>query len=100
MESVKSEEYGEATFVVEVNMEAGEVQWMRQGVVIQSAHKFTLKQVGKKRSLTIHKLSLSDQGTYRCETLHDCTRGELTVEREYMTRLCLPLAFTGYDAKS
>uniref|UniRef100_A0A3B3Q3E2 Obscurin-like protein 1 n=1 Tax=Paramormyrops kingsleyae TaxID=1676925 RepID=A0A3B3Q3E2_9TELE len=85
MESVKSEEYGEATFVVEVNMEAGEVQWMRQGVVIQSGPKFTLKQVGRKRSLTIHKLSLSDQGMYRCETLHDCTRGELTVEPRKVT---------------
>ncbi|XP_048835457.1 obscurin-like protein 1 isoform X14 [Brienomyrus brachyistius] len=85
MESVKSEEYAEATFVVEVNMEAGEVQWMRQGVVIQSGPKFTLKQVGRKRSLTIHKLSLSDQGTYRCETLHDCTRGELAVEPRKVT---------------
>ncbi len=34
-----------------------------------------------KRSLTIHKLNLSDRGTYSCETLHDRTQAKLTVER-------------------
>ncbi|XP_016305526.1 obscurin-like protein 1 [Sinocyclocheilus anshuiensis] len=80
MDPVVAEEFGEATLEVEVSLETAEVQWMRQGVVIHPGSKFTLKQNGQKRSLTIHKLTLSDRGTYSCETLHDRTRAKLTVE--------------------
>ncbi|XP_051787148.1 obscurin-like protein 1a isoform X2 [Erpetoichthys calabaricus] len=80
LEAVIGEEHGEATLEVEVSLESGEVQWMRQGVVIQSSPKFTLNASGKKRSLTVHNLSISDRGTYRCETLHDRTQGKLMVE--------------------
>uniref|UniRef100_A0A8B9H1J2 Obscurin-like protein 1 n=1 Tax=Astyanax mexicanus TaxID=7994 RepID=A0A8B9H1J2_ASTMX len=80
MESVVVEEHGEATLEVEVSLECGEVQWMRQGVVIHPGPKFTLKQSGQKRSLTIRKLALSDRGTYSCETLHDRTQAKLGVE--------------------
>lgn len=82
MDPVAAEEFGEATLEVEVSLETAEVQWMRQGVVIHPGSKFTLKQCGKKRSLTIHKLALSDRGTYSCETLHDRTQAKLSVERE------------------
>uniref|UniRef100_A0A8C2KWA8 Obscurin-like protein 1 n=1 Tax=Cyprinus carpio TaxID=7962 RepID=A0A8C2KWA8_CYPCA len=82
MDPVVAEEFGEATLEVEVSLETAEVQWMRQGVVIHPGSKFTLKQNGQKRSLTIHKLTLSDRGTYSCETLHDSTQAKLTVERE------------------
>ncbi|KAJ8349563.1 hypothetical protein SKAU_G00246930 [Synaphobranchus kaupii] len=85
MESVLSEEFGEATLEVEVSPESGEVHWMRQSVVIQPGPKFTLKQNGQKRSLTIHNLTISDQGTYRCETLHDRTQGKLNVEPRKIT---------------
>ncbi|KAL1267529.1 hypothetical protein QQF64_032892 [Cirrhinus molitorella] len=80
MDPVVAEEFGEATLEVEVSHETAEVQWMRQGVVIHPGSKFTLKQNGQKRSLTIHKLTLSDRGTYSCETLHDRTQAKLTVE--------------------
>ncbi|XP_016301135.1 obscurin isoform X2 [Sinocyclocheilus anshuiensis] len=80
MGPVVAEEFGEATLEVEVSHETAEVRWMRQGVVIHPGSKFTLKQNGKKRSLTIHKLTLSDRGTYSCETLHDRTQAKLTVE--------------------
>uniref|UniRef100_A0A8C1QZ22 Obscurin-like protein 1 n=1 Tax=Cyprinus carpio TaxID=7962 RepID=A0A8C1QZ22_CYPCA len=80
MSPVVAEEFGEATLEVEVSHETAEVQWMRQGVVIHPGSKFILKQNGKKRSLTIHKLTLSDRGTYSCETLHDRTQAKLTVE--------------------
>ncbi|XP_066541966.1 obscurin-like protein 1 [Hoplias malabaricus] len=80
MESVVAEEFGEATLEVEVSLEYGEVQWMRQGVVIHPGPKFTLKQNGPKRLLTIHKLALSDRGMYSCETLHDRTQAQLSVE--------------------
>ncbi|KAF4087196.1 hypothetical protein AMELA_G00092870 [Ameiurus melas] len=80
MESVVAEEFGEATLEVELSLECGEVQWMRQGVVIHPGPKFTLMQNGQKRMLTIHKLALSDRGTYSCETLHDRTQAGLSVE--------------------
>ncbi|XDV30095.1 hypothetical protein PO909_033087 [Leuciscus waleckii] len=80
MDPVVAEEFAEATLEVEVSLETAEVQWMRQGVVIHPGSKFTLKQSGKKHSLTIHKLTLSDRGTYSCETLHDRTQAQLSVE--------------------
>lgn len=82
MEAVMAEEFGEATLETEISLETGEVQWMRQGVVIQSGPRYTLGQNGCKRSLTIQNLSLSDRGTYRCETLHDRAQVKLNVERK------------------
>lgn len=86
MASVVSEEYGQATLEVEVNLEAAEVQWMRQGLVIQPGPKYTLNSEGYRRSLTVHSLGISDRGTYCCETLHDRTQGKLNVECK-----CAPL---------
>lgn len=83
-EAVMAEEFGEATLETEISIETGEVQWMRQGVVIQPGPRHTLAQSGCKRSLTIHNLTISDRGTYRCETLHDRTQVKLNVERKYM----------------
>ncbi|XP_034720665.1 obscurin-like protein 1a isoform X1 [Etheostoma cragini] len=80
MEAVMAEEFGEATLETEISLEMGEVQWMRQGVVIQPGPRHTLAQDGCKRSLTIQNLTLSDRGTYRCETLHDRTQVKLNVE--------------------
>lgn len=83
MEAVMAEEFGDATVETEITLEMGEVQWMRQGVVIQPGPRHTLTQNGCRRSLTIHNLTLSDRGTYRCETLHDRTQVKLNVERKY-----------------
>ncbi|KAK2857016.1 hypothetical protein Q5P01_005751 [Channa striata] len=80
MEAVMAEEFGDATLETEISLETGEVQWMRQGVVIQPGPRYTLAQDGCKRRLTIHNLTLSDRGTYRCETLHDRTQVKLNVE--------------------
>nr|XP_055069179.1 obscurin-like protein 1a isoform X2 [Misgurnus anguillicaudatus] len=80
MEAVMAEEFGEATLETEVNTESGEVQWIRQGLVIQPGPRHKLTQNGCKRSLTISNLTLSDRGTYRCETLHDRTQVKLNVE--------------------
>ncbi|XP_049426226.1 obscurin-like protein 1a [Epinephelus fuscoguttatus] len=80
MEAVMAEEFGKATLETEISIETGEVQWMRQGVVIQPGPRHTLTQNGCKRSLTIQNLTLSDRGTYRCETLHDRTQVKLNVE--------------------
>ncbi|XP_035533527.1 obscurin-like protein 1a [Morone saxatilis] len=80
MEAVMAEEFGDTTLETEISIETGEVQWMRQGVVIQPGPRHTLTQNGCKRILTIQNLSLSDRGTYRCETLHDRTQVKLNVE--------------------
>ncbi|XP_020317865.1 obscurin-like protein 1 isoform X4 [Oncorhynchus kisutch] len=85
MVPVVAEQFGEATLEVEVGLDSGEVQWMRQGVVIHPGPKFTLKQKCRRRSLTIHKLTLSDRGTYSCETLHDRTQAQLIVEPRKIT---------------
>ncbi|KAF6738677.1 Obscurin [Oryzias melastigma] len=80
MTPVVAEEYSEATLEVELSLDSGEVQWMRQGVLIHPCAKYSLKNKGQKRSLTIHKLAVSDRGTYSCESLHDRTQAQLTVQ--------------------
>ncbi|KAM9836161.1 obscurin-like protein 1a [Aulostomus maculatus] len=85
MEPIMAEEFGDATLETEISLETGEVQWMRQGVVIQPGPRYTLSQNGCKRSLTIQNLTLSDRGTYRCETLHDRTQVKLNVEPRKIT---------------
>ncbi|CAJ1078774.1 obscurin-like isoform X15 [Xyrichtys novacula] len=85
MAPVVAEEYSEATLEVEVSVDSGEVQWMRQGVLIHPGAKYTLKHKSQKHSLTIHTLAMSDRGTYSCETLHDRTQAQLTVEPRKVT---------------
>ncbi|XP_062258669.1 obscurin-like protein 1 isoform X5 [Platichthys flesus] len=80
MMPVVAEEYGEALLEVEVSVDSEEVQWMRQGVLIHPDAKYTLKHKGQKHSLSIRPLAMSDRGTYSCETLHDRTQAQLTVE--------------------
>ncbi|KAG7278531.1 hypothetical protein CRUP_009795, partial [Coryphaenoides rupestris] len=79
MAPVTAEEFGEATLEVEVSLDCGEVQWMRQGVLLHPGGKYTLKQQGCTRALTVHKLSVSDRGSYSCESLHDRTQAQLIV---------------------
>ena len=90
MTPVVAEEYSEALLEVEVSVDSEEVQWMRQGVLIHPDPKYTLKHTGQKHSLAIHKLATSDRGTYSCETLHDRTQAQLTVERECARVLTMP----------
>ncbi|XP_067843090.1 obscurin-like protein 1 isoform X5 [Heptranchias perlo] len=85
MESAVSEELQDATFEVEVSSESAEVQWMKQGVVIQPSPKFVLQRDGRTRRLTVRSTGFADRGNYRCETLHDKTQGKLTVEPRRIT---------------
>uniref|UniRef100_UPI00398F0F38 obscurin-like protein 1a isoform X2 n=1 Tax=Pristiophorus japonicus TaxID=55135 RepID=UPI00398F0F38 len=80
MTSAVSEELQDATFEVEVSCESAEVQWMKQGVVIQPGPKFLLQREGRTRRLTVHGTVSADRGNYRCETLHDKTQAKLIVE--------------------
>lgn len=90
MTPVVAEEYSDAILEVEVSLDSGEVQWMRQGVLIHPDAKYTLKHKGRKHSLTIHKLAMCDRGTYSCETLHDRSQAQLTVERECARVFTMP----------
>ncbi|XP_059823540.1 obscurin-like protein 1 isoform X2 [Hypanus sabinus] len=80
MVGVAVEEFQDATFEVEVSCGAAEVQWMKQGVVIQAGPRFLLQSEGRLRRLTVLGTTVTDRGTYRCETLHDRTQGKLSVE--------------------
>ena len=88
MAPLTAEEFGEATLEVEVSLDSGEVQWMRQGVLLHPGAKYSLKRKGCTHSLTVHKLAVSDRGSYSCESLHDRTQAQLTVERECTHGVC------------
>ncbi|KAM6071117.1 obscurin-like protein 1 [Chlamydotis macqueenii] len=74
------EEEEDACLEVEVSHEAAEVQWLKQGILLQPGSKYQLQESGCRRTLTIRCLGPADRGTYRCETLHDRTQAKLCVE--------------------
>ncbi|XP_054826058.1 obscurin-like protein 1 [Eublepharis macularius] len=72
---------------VKLSLENAEVQWMKQGILLQPSIKYSMEAHGHQRALTIHNAELSDRGTYRCESLHDRTQARLNVEpRKVMVR--------------
>ncbi|NXN44776.1 OBSL1 protein, partial [Rhinoptilus africanus] len=75
-----AEEQGDACLEVEVSHEAAEVQWLKQGILLQPGSKYQLEESGCRRTLTIRCLGPADRGTYRCESLHDRTQAKLCVE--------------------
>ncbi|NXW40578.1 OBSL1 protein, partial [Nyctiprogne leucopyga] len=80
LQDMVAEEQGDVCLEVEVSHEAAEVQWLKQGVLLQPGSKYQLQESGRRRTLTIHCLSPADRGTYRCESLHDRTQAKLCVE--------------------
>lgn len=83
LRDVVAEEQGDVCLEVEVSHEAAEVQWLKQGVLLQPSSKYQMQESGHRRTLTIRCLGHADRGTYRCESLHDRTQARLCVEREY-----------------
>ncbi|XP_065269726.1 obscurin-like protein 1 [Emys orbicularis] len=79
LQDVVAEELQDALLEVELSCEAGEVQWLKQGVLVQPGSKYQFQEAGRRRGLTIRSLSPSDRGTYRCESLHDRTQAKLSV---------------------
>ncbi|XP_019409093.1 PREDICTED: obscurin-like protein 1 [Crocodylus porosus] len=87
LQDVVVEELQDACLEVELSHAGAEVQWLKQGVLLQPGAKYQLQEAGCRRTLTIRSLSPSDRGTYRCETLHDRTQAKLSVEpRKVMVR--------------
>ncbi|XP_051479163.1 obscurin-like protein 1 [Apus apus] len=80
LQDMVAEEQGDVCLEVEVSHEAAEVQWLKQGVLLQPGSKYQLQESGCRRTLTIHCLGPTDRGTYRCESLHDRTQARLCVE--------------------
>ncbi|XP_066046190.1 obscurin-like protein 1 [Chamaea fasciata] len=80
LQDVVAEEQGDVCLEVEVSHEAAEVQWLKQGILLQPSSKYLLQESGCRRTLTICCLSPADRGTYRCESLHDRTQAKLLVE--------------------
>nr|XP_033803029.1 obscurin-like protein 1 isoform X2 [Geotrypetes seraphini] len=80
LQNVIAEEMQDVTLEVEVSVEGAEVQWLKQGVVIQPSRKYTLETSGQRHMLTIHNVTFSDRGNYRCESLHDKTQARLCVD--------------------
>lgn len=83
LQDMVAEEQGDVCLEVEVSHKAAEVQWLKQGVLLQPSSKYLLQESGCRRTLTICCLGPADRGTYRCESLHDRTQAKLHVEREY-----------------
>ncbi|XP_039926012.1 obscurin-like protein 1 [Hirundo rustica] len=80
LQDVVAEEQGDVCLEVEVSHEAAEVQWLKQGILLQPGSKYLLQESGRRRTLTICCLGPADRGTYRCESLHDRTQAKLHVE--------------------
>ncbi|XP_029460824.1 obscurin-like protein 1 [Rhinatrema bivittatum] len=87
LQNVIAEELEDVILEVEVSVEGAEVQWLKQGVVIQPSNKYTLETSGRRHVLRIHNITFSDRGNYRCESLHDKTQARLCVDaRKVMLR--------------
>ncbi|XP_065493478.1 obscurin-like protein 1 isoform X4 [Caloenas nicobarica] len=91
LRDVVAEEKGNACLEVEVSHEAAEVQWLKQGVLLQPSSKYQMQESGHRRTLTIRCLGPADRGTYRCESLHDRTQARLCVEPQKVS-IRMPLA--------
>ncbi|XP_066467658.1 obscurin-like protein 1 isoform X2 [Tiliqua scincoides] len=75
-----AEEGQDMRLEVELSLESAEVQWMKQGILLQQSPKYFMEAYGYRRALTIRGIELADRGTYRCESLHDRTQAKLSVE--------------------
>ncbi|XP_061465395.1 obscurin-like protein 1 isoform X2 [Rhineura floridana] len=75
-----AEEGQDVRLEVELSLESAEVQWMKQGILLQQNTKYSMEAHGSQRALTIYNTELADRGTYRCESLHDRTQARLIME--------------------
>nr|XP_028596729.1 obscurin-like protein 1 isoform X1 [Podarcis muralis] len=85
LRDLMAEEGQDVCLEVELSLESAEVQWMKQGILLQQNTKYSMEACGSQRTLTIHNIELADRGTYRCESLHDRTQARLSVEPRRVT---------------
>ncbi|XP_062972899.1 obscurin-like protein 1 isoform X2 [Elgaria multicarinata webbii] len=80
LRDLAAEEGQDVRLEVELSLESAEVQWMKQGILLQQNTKYAMEAHGPRRALTVYNVELADRGTYRCESLHDRTQARLSVE--------------------
>lgn len=74
------------TLRCEINKLGGDVQWLKDGQEICPSRRHTIRAQGRERSLTIHQLVEQDSGEYVCESTHDRTSANVTVESKSISR--------------
>ncbi|XP_028831503.1 obscurin isoform X13 [Denticeps clupeoides] len=67
------------TFECEVSRANADVKWFKHDVELKPGKKIGIHSQGRKRSLSINKCELEDQGEYICRTADDNTAAKLTV---------------------
>uniref|UniRef100_A0A663MVW4 Obscurin-like protein 1 n=1 Tax=Athene cunicularia TaxID=194338 RepID=A0A663MVW4_ATHCN len=68
-----AEEQGDVCLEVEVSHEAAEVQWLKQGILLQPGSKYQLQELGsgRRRVLQLSRCETADAGIYTCDA-GDC----------------------------
>ena len=67
LQNVEKDEFQKAEFRCEANREDLPVEWLKDDQVLEINQRFIVESNGKVHSLIIHPLSVSDQGTYKCQ---------------------------------
>ncbi|KAL2098327.1 hypothetical protein ACEWY4_007534 [Coilia grayii] len=69
----------DAVFTCEMSEINHNIKWSKDGKAIQKCQKYDINQEGKNTTLTVHKVTSKDSGTYSCEIL-DGPSTEATLE--------------------
>lgn len=82
-QQLKNEEVevgGTAKLRCELSISKAEVEWRKDGVLLQSSSKYEMWQHGTLRELRVHHLEPSDAGEYSCKAGDETTSAKLTVK--------------------
>lgn len=69
-----------AVFTCELNQAKADVLWRRNGAEINPSLRLKIQADGLRRSLTISKVTVEDEGEYLCESKDDITTAKLTTK--------------------
>ncbi|XP_035173164.1 obscurin isoform X6 [Oxyura jamaicensis] len=87
-QQLKNEEVevgGTAKLRCELSISKTEVEWRKDGVLLQSSSKYEMWQHGTVRELRVHRLEPSDAGEYSCKAGDEMTSAKLTVKEPDVT---------------
>ncbi|XP_050565252.1 LOW QUALITY PROTEIN: obscurin [Cygnus atratus] len=87
-QQLKNEEVevgGTAKLRCEISISKAEVEWRKDGVLLQSSSKYEMWQHGTLRELRVHRLEPSDAGEYSCKAGDETTSAKLTVKEPDVT---------------
>lgn len=66
LQELESSEHDSITFQCEVTKSNATAKWLKNEDEIESSDKYNIHAQGKKHSLTIHDVTLDDEGEYTC----------------------------------